>query len=164
VIVKEEVPVPGAIEVAPPPAGPALPPVEVRTEPVPLPETAAGDLGGADRVAVLASPLETVYFDFDSWVLSVQAREALARNAAWLRSNAAVTVTLEGHTDERGADAYNLTLGEQRSKAALQYLLNLGIPASRLTVVSYGEEKPAIDGDDETAWSRNRRVEFIPWH
>lgn len=159
-IVKETAPVQGTAETSTSPE--TLPTAQVVTEPVPLPETAAGDLGGADRAAVLANPLETVYFDFDSWILSAQTRESLARNAAWLRSNAAVTVTMEGHTDERGSDAYNLALGEQRAKAAMQYLLTLGIAADRMNIVSYGEEKPAVDGDDESAWSRNRRVEFIP--
>jgi peptidoglycan-associated lipoprotein len=159
-IVKETAPVQGVAETSPEPVAAVLPADEVRTEAVPQPETAGGELNGGDGTAALALPLETVYFDFDSWLLGVQARESLARTAAWLRSNPGVAVTLEGHTDERGSDAYNLALGEQRAKAAMQYLLNLGISASRLMVVSYGEEKPAIDGDDESAWSRNRRVEF----
>jgi peptidoglycan-associated lipoprotein len=161
-IVKETAPAQGAGEVSSAPVDAAPAATDVQTERVASPDTGAGDLAGSESADLPANPLETVYFDFDSWLLSVQAREALARNAAWLRTNAAVTVTLEGHTDERGSDAYNLALGEQRAKAALGYLKNLGIDVRRLTVVSYGEEKPAVDGDDEAAWSKNRRVEFIP--
>lgn len=132
------------------------------SEPVAVADIAAGDLVPSDGTAVQASPLETVYFDFDSWLLTGPAREALARNADWLRKNPDVAVTLNGHTDERGSDAYNLALGEQRAESAKKYLLNLGIDAVRMDVVSYGEEKPAVEGNDESSWSRNRRVEFIP--
>ncbi|AJY68532.1 peptidoglycan-associated lipoprotein Pal [Geobacter sulfurreducens] len=112
--------------------------------------------------ATQASPLKIVYFDFDAWVLNGAAREILAGNAEWLRKNPGVAVILEGHTDERGSDAYNLALGEQRAKSAMKYLQTLGIDAGRMTVVSYGEEKPAVEGHDESAWAGNRRVEFIP--
>lgn len=147
-----------------PPASPSPAPAAtgVAAEPVIVADGAAGDMAPSGGDAVQASPLETVYFTFDSWILTAPAREALARNAEWLRKNPAVTVMLEGHTDERGSDAYNLALGEQRAKSALKYLSTLGIDAARMDVMSYGEEKPAVDGDDESAWGRNRRVEFIP--
>lgn len=105
--------------------------------------------------------LQTVYFDFDSFVLSPAARTTLAKNGEYLKKNAAIKVQLEGHTDERGADDYNLSLGEKRAKAAQSYLSTLGIQANRLSIISYGEEKPADQGHDEAAWARNRRVEFI---
>jgi len=143
-----------------PPSAPSV--KDVATEPVVVAEVAAADMAPSDSAAVLTSPLETIYFDFDSWILTAPAREALARNAEWLRKNPDVVVTLEGHTDERGSDAYNLALGEQRAKSAQKYLTTLGIDAVRMDLMSYGEEKPAVDGHDESAWSRNRRVEFIP--
>lgn len=130
-------------------------------EPVAVTDIVEGSTSQAGDAAV-ASPMKTIYFDFDAWVLTTTARETLARNAEWLRKNPNAAVILEGHTDERGSDAYNLALGEQRAKSSLKYLLNLGIDAARMTVVSYGEEKPAVDGHDESAWSSNRRVEFIP--
>lgn len=129
-------------------------------EPVIVADTATGDLAPADGGAVAAIPLEAIYFDFDSWLLTPPARETLARNADWLRKNPGIVVILEGHTDERGADAYNLALGEQRAKSALKYLGNLGIDTDRMDVMSYGEERPAVEGHDESAWSRNRRVQF----
>ena len=149
-----------------PPASPdATPsPADVASEPVVVADIAAGDLAPADGAAIETSPLETVYFDFDSWLLTAPARETLARNAEWLRKNPGLAVILEGHTDERGSDAYNLALGEQRAKSALKYLSTLGIDAALMDVMSYGEEKPALDGHDESAWSKNRRVEFIPQH
>lgn len=146
---------PAATSAAPSAAG-------VAAEPVIVADVAAGDIGPSAGDAEQANPLETVYFDFDSWILTAPAREALSRNAEWLRKNPGVAVMLEGHTDERGSDAYNLALGEQRAKSALKYLSTLGIDAARMDMMSYGEEKPAVEGHDESAWSRNRRVEFIP--
>lgn len=137
-------------------------PADVASEPVVVADIAAGDLASSDGTDVETSPLEAVYFDFDSWLLTAPARETLARNAEWLRKNPGIAVILEGHTDERGGDAYNLALGEQRAKSALKYLANLGIDAGRMDVVSYGEEKTAVEGHDEDSWSKNRRVQFMP--
>lgn len=105
--------------------------------------------------------LETIYFDFDSYILSPEARERLFRTSRWLRENPSVTVLVEGHTDEQGSDSYNIVLGERRAKSALQYLLTMGIDPQRLSVISYGEEKPAATGHEEDAWSKNRRAEFV---
>jgi peptidoglycan-associated lipoprotein len=112
--------------------------------------------------AVAESALEKVYFDFDSYVLSAAARDTLDKNAAYLlKKNPAVKVQIEGHCDERGSDEYNLALGEKRAKAALNYLVTLGVPASRISFISYGKEKPADPGHDEAAWTKNRRDEFV---
>ena len=137
---------------------------DMRSEQTTVTDIAEGSLDKPETATVQASPLETVYFDFDSWLLTAPTRDALVRNADWLRKNTDVAITVEGHTDERGADAYNLALGEQRAKSALKYLVNLGIDVGRMEIVSYGEEKPADDGKEESAWARNRRVEFIPRH
>ncbi|OGT96734.1 MAG: peptidoglycan-associated lipoprotein [Geobacteraceae bacterium GWB2_52_12] len=139
-----------------------LPPTDVRSDSDTLPEIAGADqTRGITTGVTQSNPLETVYFDYDSWILTGHARDALARNAAWLRNNPGISVKLEGHTDERGSDSYNLALGEGRSKSALKYLVILGIDPARMDFISYGEEKPAVEGDDETVWSKNRRVEFI---
>lgn len=87
-----------------------------RSEQISVTDIAGGSLTKPEAPTMQASPLETVYFDFDSWLLSAPAREALVRNADWLRKNPDVAITVEGHTDKRGSDAYNLALGEQRAK------------------------------------------------
>jgi peptidoglycan-associated lipoprotein len=104
--------------------------------------------------------LEKVFFDFDAYTLTSPAREVLALNAEWLRQNPAARLTVEGHSDERGSDEYNLALGQRRAEAAKAYLVSLGIAAERLTSLSYGEERPAVAGSDESAWSQNRRADF----
>lgn len=104
--------------------------------------------------------LENIYFDFDSFVLSAQARETLTRNANLMMKNASINVQIAGNCDERGSDEYNLALGEKRAKSALSYMTTLGVPASRLSTISYGKEKPADPGHDEAAWAKNRRDEF----
>jgi len=106
------------------------------------------------------SGLDTVYFDFDAYLLTAPARETVSHNAGLLGANGA-RISLEGHTDERGSDEYNLALAEQRAVAVKRYLNSLGIPEERLEVVSYGEDKPAESGAGEAVWAKNRRVEFV---
>jgi len=98
-----------------------------------------------------------VYFDFDSFAVKASERPKLEKIAAWLGENAGAKVVLAGHTDSRGTVQYNLALGERRAIATRDYLLGLGVDASRLTTISYGEERPAQQGDNETAWQANRR-------
>lgn len=106
--------------------------------------------------------LNTVYFDYDQATLTGQARSQLAQNASWIKENPNVTIQVEGHTDERGSVEYNLSLGERRARAVKSYLESLGVDSSRLTIISYGEEKPLVDGEGESAWSKNRRANFVP--
>ncbi len=113
----------------------------------------------APAPASSAPELEAVYFDFDSAALREDARGTLKKDAEVLRATPSAVVTLEGHCDERGSEEYNLALGEQRAESARTYLVDLGIPTSRLRVVSFGEAKPAVMGHDESAWKWNRRVE-----
>ena len=120
-----------------------------------------GELAGMTGKAEIERRLEPVYFEFDSHILAPSAREVLYRNSRWLSANPGARVQIEGHCDERGSGEYNLALGEKRAKAAMQYLLTLGVPQSRLSFISYGEEKPANDGHDEGAWRDNRRAEFV---
>jgi peptidoglycan-associated lipoprotein len=104
--------------------------------------------------------LQRIFFEYDQFTLSDQARSILTGNAAYLRANPSQRIVIEGHTDERGSDEYNLALGERRARAALNYLVSLGIGAERLSILSYGEERPMVSGSDESAWSQNRRAEF----
>jgi len=103
---------------------------------------------------------ETVYFDYDSYVLSDAARKVVAMNANWLKDNSSASVTIEGHCDERGSDEYNLALGEHRAVAVKSYLVALGVSPDRLSTISYGEERPIAMDHGDNAWSKNRRVEF----
>jgi peptidoglycan-associated lipoprotein len=125
----------------------------------------AGGAGGAGfgsgQAATRSSFVsEDIYFEYDSAALIPEARDVLKRKAEFLRSNPNVSVIIEGHTDDRGTVEYNLALGERRAASALAFLVDLGIPESRLTTISYGKEKPADPGNNETAWAANRRVHF----
>ena len=119
---------------------------EVKSEAVPSHDAVAG--------------LERIHFDFDQFTLSADARRILGENAKYLNTNAGLQVVVEGHCDERGSDEYNLALGESRALAAKNYLVSLGVDSKRLSVISYGEEKPLVNGHDEEAWAQNRRAEF----
>lgn len=146
----------------PKPAPKAETPVVVET---PKPIVAAApqaDIKPANGKSVAEAAFETIYFDFDKSDLSPAARDALTKNAAVLQ-NAQPTakIKIEGHCDERGSAEYNLALGERRAKSALQYLLTLGVKSDRLSIISYGKEKPAVQGSDEAAWAKNRRDEFV---
>lgn len=104
---------------------------------------------------------QDVLFEFDSAVLSSTAQEILRGKARWLKANPDVAVIIEGHCDDRGTNEYNLALGERRARAALDFLASLGIDPSRLSTVSYGEERPLINDTSEGARARNRRAHFV---
>ena len=128
------------------------------------PVVAAKDIGfdasGSDSGKI--SGLASVHFDYDSSNLSSETRRQLAENADWIKSHANVTVQIEGHTDSRGSVEYNLALGERRAKSVKTYLSSLGVDGGRMTIISYGEEKPVDPSDSETAWAKNRRANFVP--
>jgi len=107
-----------------------------------------------------SSAFRTIYFDFDSSDLRADAREGLQANASYLKSNSSVSVTIAGNCDERGSAEYNLALGKRRADAAYKYLADLGVASSRMTTISYGKERPAVEGHNELAWAKNRRDEF----
>jgi peptidoglycan-associated lipoprotein len=111
----------------------------------------------ADARAALAAP---VYFSYDRYNLSPEARGVLDAKAPILSSSPALRLRLAGHTDDRGSDEYNLALAQRRAASAREYLTALGIPAARLDITSFGEEKPVCRESVEACWSRNRRVEF----
>ena len=104
---------------------------------------------------------ENVYFDFDDATLDYQAQELLKQKAMWLRDHPDANVVIEGHCDERGTNAYNLALGERRAESTKSFLVNLGISGTRMTTISYGEEKPVDMGQNEEAWAKNRRAAFV---
>lgn len=104
---------------------------------------------------------ENVYFDFDSAQLTPMAQDTLVRKADWLRANPMVSVSIEGNCDERGTAEYNLALGERRANAAMNFLVDLGISESRLSTISFGEERPADPRSNEEAWAKNRRDVFV---
>jgi peptidoglycan-associated lipoprotein len=107
--------------------------------------------------------LEKIYFDFDAHSLSKMARDALMRNVEIMKNDPNLSVQIEGHCDERGSDEYNLALGDRRAKVAMQYMVTMGIPEKRFTIISYGKEKPVSVGHDEPSWAKNRRDEFVIW-
>ncbi len=113
-----------------------------------------------EPITIQESQFQTVYFDFDKYNLRSDGKSALDVNAGLLKQFPDVIVRIEGHCDERGTVEYNLSLGEKRARACMEYLNGLGIAANRVSVISYGEERPAVSGSDESAWSKNRRCEF----
>jgi peptidoglycan-associated lipoprotein len=101
---------------------------------------------------------DRVFFEYDSAAIDSESQATLEKQAAWLKQYSSINVTVEGHCDERGTREYNLALGERRAAAAKKYLVGLGIAASRISTISYGKERPAVVGSDESSWSQNRRA------
>jgi len=118
-------------------------------------EAAAREAAGAAFVN------ENILFSFDSSVLSDQAQQILNSKADYLRANSGIMVTVEGHCDNRGTEAYNIALGERRAESVKSFLVDLGISANRLKTISYGEERPIAMGQDEASWAKNRRAQFM---
>ncbi|MCD6581866.1 MAG: peptidoglycan-associated lipoprotein Pal [Desulfuromusa sp.] len=144
----EKIPAPVAIETT------SEPPPFTVTESKPIPPTVEALLKLTDM------GLETVLFAYDSYVLTANSKQLLQSNAERLMENSEVKFIIEGHCDERGSDEYNLALGERRALATKNYLTSLGVTSKRITIISYGEERPVSAGHNETAWSQNRRAEF----
>jgi peptidoglycan-associated lipoprotein len=151
----------------PPPTAPAQPPPPP-PPPAPAPAPAPKPLTEEEVFARKSlddlnaeKPLVDVFFAFDSSELSDTARSALDKNAQWLKRWASTRIQIEGHCDSRGTAEYNLGLGERRASAVRDYLVNLGIPGARVTMVSKGKEAPFCTEEDESCWSQNRRGHFI---
>jgi len=114
---------------------------------------------GTETIKYLASGVaDRVFFATNKSVLTTAARDTLRKQAAWMRKNKDVTVTLEGHADERGTREYNLALGERRANSVKDYLMTYGISGGRISVISYGKERPVNNGSTPLAWSQNRRA------
>jgi peptidoglycan-associated lipoprotein len=105
--------------------------------------------------------LKDVFFDFDKYDIRPADAKLLDSNATWLKSNANNLILIEGHCDERGTNEYNLALGERRAKSAMNYLVSQGVQASRITIISYGEERPTCSEKTEECWAKNRRAHFL---
>jgi peptidoglycan-associated lipoprotein len=133
----------------PPPAGPGVPGG---------PGGVSGSVIPGSQQDLEASAGDRVFFAFDRSDITPEAQETLSRQAEWLRRYPNVTVTIEGHCDERGTREYNLALGERRAQAVKNVLVALGIPASRISTISYGKERPAVLGSTEEAYAQNRRA------
>ena len=113
---------------------------------------------GSDTVEYLASGVkDRVFFATNKSTLTTASRDTLRKQAAWMRKNKDISVTVEGHADERGTREYNLALGERRANAVKDYLMTYGISGNRLAVISYGKERPVNSGSNPLAWSQNRR-------
>ncbi|MEN8140488.1 MAG: peptidoglycan-associated lipoprotein Pal [Thermodesulfobacteriota bacterium] len=124
----------------------------------------AGDVAGTAYAIVEGRTHEgllPVYFDFDQSVIRADQQDRLSGNVAFLQANPTLNLTIEGNSDERGTNEYNVALGEKRAQSAKKYLIDLGVDGSRLSTVSYGEEKPLLFGHDEYSWSQNRRDDFV---
>ncbi|MFZ5981420.1 MAG: peptidoglycan-associated lipoprotein Pal, partial [Candidatus Zixiibacteriota bacterium] len=146
---------------APKPVTEEAPPVVTEPEPEPEPEPVQEPTPPPPPPVLKESQFITVYFDFDKFNLRSDAKSALDMNFNLLQEFPSAIVKIEGHCDERGTIEYNLSLGEKRAKAAMDYLTGLGIDPNRLSIISYGKERPAVEGVDETTWAKNRRCEFI---
>lgn len=131
-------------------------PTTAQVDSTPLSFAAAGSDSGKIQ------GLNTVQFEYDKSTLSAEARKTLQGNAEWMKNNAKMKVQIEGHCDSRGSLEYNLALGERRANSVKAYMNSLGIPNSRLSVISFGEQKPLVDGETEEAYSKNRRANFVP--
>ena len=152
-VVKTEEPVAVTAKAEPAPEPKIEPKVQPKEEPKPVEAMAAK--------ASAAVSFESVYFDFDKADLRQDARAVLNKNADTLKSNADIKVKIEGNCDARGSAEYNLALGERRAKSAMQYLITLGIPADRISTISYGKEKANAGGTGESVWSKDRRGDFV---
>lgn len=129
-----------------------------RGEDIPIKDAPAMEF--VDPAAEDRNVLKPVYFEYDKSNIRPEYQPVLEGISAWMVKNADRQLLVEGHCDERGTDEYNLALGERRALAVRRYLVALGVPADRVHTISYGEEKPAVPGTNEAAWSKNRRAEF----
>jgi peptidoglycan-associated lipoprotein len=144
-----------AAPVAPPAvAPPVAPPPAVAAPPAPTPRPAPEEFKSI-------SELRDVFFDFDKSTIRPDAARTLDTNIDWLKANASALILIEGHCDERGTNAYNLALGERRAKATQEYLEARGVVAARVTIISYGEERPDCTARTEACWAQNRRAHFL---
>ena len=113
---------------------------------------------GSDTVKELAKGVpDRVFFATNESILTTKSRDTLRKQAAWLRDNSNINIVIEGHADERGTREYNLALGERRANSAKDYLITYGISADRISVISYGKERPVDSGSNPLSWSKNRR-------
>jgi peptidoglycan-associated lipoprotein len=168
---------PEVMQAAPSAPGPTAPAAVAPTPAMPSPQTAEAPVArvappaetpvaqaapaAAAQAAPEASPLKDAFFEFDKSNIRDDQKAALNDDVSWLKANTGAKVLIEGHCDERGTAEYNLGLGERRAKAVKDYLIAAGIPADRISIISYGKERPFVLGHDESAWKWNRRGHFV---
>ncbi len=133
---------------------------EKKPAPAPRPQVKKPERREVEKVALRESAFDTIYFDFDKSDIRSDQRSRINKNAQLLSENRNVRIRIEGHCDERGTNEYNMALGQRRADSAKQYFVDYGISSSRITTISYGEERPAATGHNESAWSQNRRGEL----
>lgn len=131
------------------------------TQSTSTPQVASTGPEPGTQADLVANVGDRVFFDFDQFSLESEAREGVERWAAWLKTYPSVSVTLEGHADERGTREYNLALGERRANAAREYMVSLGLDPNRLRIVSFGKERPAVAGSVDSAYAQNRRSVLV---
>jgi peptidoglycan-associated lipoprotein len=142
---------------------PTVPP---REEPIQqeekVPPMAKSESEGRDAAGEgQPGPLQDIFFEFDQWVIQPDAKTVLEKNVRWLEGHPQAKIQIEGHSDERGTDEYNLALGERRAKSAMKFLTTLGVSPSRITFISYGEEKGFCNEKSEACYQKNRRAHFV---
>ena len=147
--------------VTPPPTPVAPDTSFTKTDTAVTEEALPSDLEELNKVVQEKGYIQDAFFDFDASTLSAAAQTALTNSATWLKKNPQYNLLIEGHCDERGTEQYNLALGDKRANTAKDYLVALGVDASRIRTVSYGEERPFDPGHDEAAWAKNRRAHLV---
>jgi peptidoglycan-associated lipoprotein len=146
----------------PEPNTPTPPPAAAAPTPTPAPTPAPSPAQPPKPSEFTANPnLNDIHFDFDKYNIRAGDARMLDANAAWLKSNPGNLVLIEGHCDERGTNEYNLALGERRAKSTMNYLVAQGVQASRITIISYGKERPSCTEHNEACWAKNRRAHFL---
>ncbi len=120
-----------------------------------------GKEGKNERTASGAQGLEPIHFDYNQSVIRADAAAVMKADAQWLKAHPGVKIRIEGNCDERGTKEYNLALGERRATSAMKYLANMGISSTRISLISYGKEKPACTEENEACWQKNRRDDFV---
>lgn len=162
---KPELPPPAPAPAAPaPPTTPPPPPPPPPAPPTPAPPPPTEDETFRNKTLDQLNaekPLADAFFGYDSTELTAEARGALQKNVDWMKRWSSTKVMVEGHADSRGTNEYNLALGERRADAVRDYVVSLGLPVERATIVSKGEEQPFCSEDAESCWQQNRRGHFI---
>jgi peptidoglycan-associated lipoprotein len=115
-----------------------------------------------EKTATAAQALKPIYFDFDKSFIRDDAKDVIKANAAWLKAHPKVKVSIEGNCDERGTKEYNQALGQRRAASAKKYLADMGVSSNRISLISYGKEKPVCTDSTESCWQKNRKDDFVP--
>jgi peptidoglycan-associated lipoprotein len=140
---------------------PSAPPAAAQPPATAAPQAPTAAARPSPKEFTAIPELKPIYFDFDKYDIRPADAKILDANAQWLKSNANQLVLIEGHCDERGTNEYNLALGERRAKSTMNYLVSQGVQANRITIISYGEERPVCTQKNEECWSKNRRAQFL---